>query len=383
MSSTKWVSTWANATSILTRQVENYTKDITLRYPVQIRFKGNSLRFTFSNYCGTEPITITNATVALSDSKGVLKGEVFDITFNGNAGVTIPTKTEIKSDEVNLDVKALDYVSVSIYLGEFTETRSAVLVTGPYSYGYYALGNNTKSAVLPAEKMKSTNWFYFLNNIEVKTEDSNKALICYGDSITAQDWPDFLTERCIEKGFNTTAIVRRAVCGTRILRQYECIQYDSYGLKGSNRFEREISSISGAKAVIIQHGINDIIHPVGAENNIFRPWEDLPTADEMIEGLKEYIRIAKSLGLKVYGGTLLPIEGWRTYADFREKLRNEVNEWIRTTDLFDGVVDFDLALRSEENPSAFKNGFDSGDHLHPSSSAYREMANTVPEELLI
>ena len=279
MSSTKWVSTWANATSILTRQVENYTKDITLRYPVQIRFKGNSLRFTFSNYCGTEPITITNATVALSDSKGVLKGEVFDITFNGNAGVTIPTKTEIKSDEVNLDVKALDYVSVSIYLGEFTETRSAVLVTGPYSYGYYALGNNTKSAVLPAEKMKSTNWFYFLNNIEVKTEDSNKALICYGDSITAQDWPDFLTERCIEKGFNTTAIVRRAVCGTRILRQYECIQYDSYGLKGSNRFEREISSISGAKAVIIQHGINDIIHPVGAENNIFRPWEDLPTAD--------------------------------------------------------------------------------------------------------
>ena len=103
----------------------------------------------------------------------------------------------------------------------------------------------------------------------------------------------------------------------------------------------------------------------------------------MIEGLKEYIRIAKSLGLKVYGGTLLPIEGWRTYADFREKLRNEVNEWIRTTDLFDGVVDFDLALRSEENPSAFKNGFDSGDHLHPSSSAYREMANTVPEELLI
>ena len=383
MSSTKWVSTWANATSILTRQVENYTKDITLRYPVQIRFKGNSLRFTFSNCGGTEPITITNATVALSDSKGVLKGEVFDITFNGNAGVTIPTKTEIKSDEVNLDVKALDYVSVSIYLGEFTETRSAVLVTGPYSYGYYALGNNTKSAVLPAEKMKSTNWFYFLNNIEVKTEDSNKALICYGDSITAQDWPDFLTERCIEKGFNTTAIVRRAVCGTRILRQYECIQYDSYGLKGSNRFEREISSISGAKAVIIQHGINDIIHPVGAENNIFRPWEDLPTADEMIEGLKEYIRIAKSLGLKVYGGTLLPIEGWRTYADFREKLRNEVNEWIRTTDLFDGVVDFDLALRSEENPSAFKNGFDSGDHLHPSSSAYREMANTVPEELLI
>lgn len=382
MNNTKWVSTWANATSILTRQFENYTKDITLRYPVQTRFSGDSLRFTFSNYCGNEAITITNATVALSDSKGNLTSAPVDITFNNNESVRINPKEEIKSDPISLKVNALDYISVSIYLGDFTETRSAVLVTGPYSYGYYALGNNTKEAVLPADKTKSTNWFYFLNNIEVLTEKDNKALICYGDSITAQDWPDYLTEKCINNKFNKTAIVRRAVCGTRILRQYECIQYDSYGLKGSNRFEREISSISGAEAVIIQHGINDIIHPVGSENNIFRPWSDLPTAEELIEGIREYIKIARKLGLKVYGGTLLPIEGWRTYADFREDLRNKVNSWIRTTDEFDGVVDFDKALRNENRKSAFKEGFDSGDHLHPSTKAYIEMANTVPEELL-
>lgn len=229
--------------------------------------------------------------------------------------------------------------------------------------------------------MKSTNWFYFLNNVEVLTEEKNKTVICYGDSITAQSWPDYLAEKCFEN-YKDTAIVRRAVCGTRILRQYECIQYDSYGLKGSNRFEREISSVSGADSVIIQHGINDIIHPVGVENNVFRPWSDLPTAEEMIAGIEEYIRIARNLGLKVYGGTLLPIEGWRTYADFREKLRNEVNDWIRTTDKFDGVVDFDKALRDENNHSAFKNGYDSGDHLHPSEIAYKVMAETVPEDVL-
>ena len=381
MENTKWVSTWANATSIITRQVENYTKDITLRYPIKSAFKGSKLRFGFSNFCGTESITITSATVAKSDEKGNLLSDTTAITFDGKESVTIEKGIEIKSDEIPFNINSDEYISVSFYLKDFTETRSAVLVTGPLSKGYYALGNNINEKVLPVEKMKSTNWFYFLNNVEVLTEEKNKTVICYGDSITAQSWPDYLAEKFFEN-YKDTAIVRRAVCGTRILRQYECIQYDSYGLKGSNRFEREISSISGADSVIIQHGINDIIHPVGVENNVFRPWSDLPTAEEMIVGIEEYIKIARNLGLKVYGGTLLPIEGWRTYADFREKLRNEVNYWIRTTDKFDGVVDFDKALRDENNHSAFKNGYDSGDHLHPSEIAYKVMAETVPESIL-
>jgi lysophospholipase L1-like esterase len=383
MENNKWVSVWGNATSILTRQVENYTKNITLRYPVKMMFSGSKLRFTFSNYCGNEPITITGATVAPSDSDGVLEGgKIKNITFNGSEQVTIKACTEIKSDAVEISVKPSEYISVSIYLGDFTETRSAVLVTGPLSGGYYSLGDQTGATVLPVDKTKSTNWYYFINNIEVLTSENKKSLICYGDSITAQSWPDYLTLRCIENGYNNTAVVRRAVCGTRVLRQYECIQYDSYGLKGSNRFEREVSSISGGDAVIIQHGINDIIHPVGEENNVFRPWSDLPTASELIDGIKKYIEIAKKLGLKVYGGTLLPIEGWRTYARFREELRNQVNDWIRTTNDFDGCVDFDKALRSENRHSSFAQGYDSGDHLHPSESAYKKMAEIVPEELL-
>ena len=40
--------------------------------------------------------------------------------------------------------------------------------------------------------------------------------------------------------------------------------------------------VAGADAVLIQHGINDIIHPVGIEVNPFRPWSDLPTAQGLI-----------------------------------------------------------------------------------------------------
>ncbi len=121
------------------------------------------------------------------------------------------------------------------------------------------------------------------------------------------------------------------------------------GLKGTNRFPHEIPT-TGADTVIIQQGINDIIHPVGIETNPFRPMSDLPTAKELIDGYRYYIEEAKKLHLKVYMGTLLPIFGWRTYATFRDDLRNELNAWIRSAKEIDGCIDFDLALRGSENP---------------------------------
>ncbi len=228
---------------------------------------------------------------------------------------------------------------------------------------------------------RNTNWFYFLSNVEVYTDDINRAVLCYGDSITSQAWPDELTLRLFRDKIEHTAIVRRAASGTRVLRQYDNITYDSYGLKGSVRFPREAKA-SGADTVIIQHGINDIIHPVGVEVNPFRPWSDLPTAEELIQGLRQYIWQAKEYGLDVYMGTLLPIYGWRTYEPFREELRCAVNEWIRSTKEIQGCIDFDKAVCDSLDPRAFAQGFDSGDHLHPSAAAYKRMAEEVPQSLL-
>ena len=200
-------------------------------------------------------------------------------------------------------------------------------MTGPLSKGFFSLGDQTHAKSLPMNDTKTTNWFYFLSNIELMTSEENHMVICYGDSITAGAWPDYLTLLARENPDNHTAFIRRATSGSRILRQYECITYDSYGLKGTNRFPHEIPT-TGADTVIIQQGINDIIHPVGIETNPFRPMSDLPTARELIDGYRYYIEEAKKLHLKVYMGTLLPIFGWRTYATFRDDLRNEVNAWI-------------------------------------------------------
>jgi len=375
---TKWVSCWGNATSIIDQKECTYSKDLTLRYPVRIVFNGSHMRFRFSNLTGMEPVTLSKACVAKVADEYV----PVPITFDCRRSVTIQPQQEIESDDVAFAVTAGDEVEVSMYFAGYTQMNSGTLITGPLSKGRYAYGDYAESRELPLDLTRNTNWFYFLNTIDVLTEEKNRAVVCYGDSITAQSWPDYLAIRCWDSGLRNVAIIRRAVSGTRILRQYECITYAAYGLRGEIRFPIELN-VAGASDVIIQHGINDIIHPVGTDVNPFRPWSDLPTVDEMICGTKKlYIRRARQFCLRVWSGTLLPIYGWRTYNEMRDGMRRQFNEWLRTSPEFDGCIDFDLAVRDPERPEAFAPGYDSGDHLHPSEAAYKRMAEAVPMDII-
>ena len=364
----KWVACWGNATSITNRCEATYAKDLTLRYPIRMCFSGTMLRFRFSNLTGTEPVELTK----------VYAGHT-PITFGGKTSVSLMPGTETESDAISYTVHRGDTIEVSMYLEGFTQMNSGTLITGPLSKGFYAYGDYAEAEELPLDLTRHTNWFYFLNTIDILTSAENRAVVCYGDSITAQSWPDYMAQMAL--GSNV-AVIRRAVSGTRILRQYDCITYQAYGLKGATRFPIEMN-VAGATDVIIQHGINDIIHPVGADVNPFRPWSDLPTVEEMEQGVENiYVKPAKELGLKVWSGTLLPIFGWRTYNEKRDEMRQQFNEWLRTSPIFDGCIDFDAAVRSATNPKAFAEGFDSGDHLHPSERAYEAMAQAAVHKLI-
>ena len=374
MSHEKWVSVWGNAVSIAENRPERYAKDITIRYPIHIPFDSSAIRLTFDNYCGTEPVTLTKTTVFHS-------GKFYPVLFGGEGSVTIPAEGAAVSDPLQLPVTSNELIQVSFYLADFTLMRSVVYTCGPLSEGVYANGDCTQVPYFDIENSRATHLFYFLSNVAVLTAPENRSIICYGDSITAQDWPDYLKLRCHREGGDRTAIIRRAASGTRILRQYSCLKYESYGLMGSNRFAHEVPT-DGADTVIIQQGINDIIHPVGEEKNVFRPMSDMPTAWDLIEGLKAYIALAREYGYKVYVGTLLPMGGWRTDAPFRQLIRHAYNDFIRTTDLIDGCIDFDKALEDPNKPDHFLPEYDSGDHLHPSPKGYQRMAMEVPIELL-
>ncbi len=368
----KWVATWGTATSISDRKECVYAKDLTLRYPIHCCFNGTKIRLHFSNLTGSETVILSKVYV---DSTPV--------TVQGRYELAIAPGTELVSDEISFHATAGSTLTVSMYLGNCTQMNAGTLVTGPLSGGQYAYGDFAASDELPADLTRNTSWYYFLNTVDVLTADEGaRAICCYGDSITAQDWPDYMQLALENRGMQNVAVVRRAVCGTRILRQYDCITYQAYGLKGETRFPIEIN-VAGCDTVIIQHGINDIIHPVGVEVNRFRPMSDLPTVDDMIEGYRQfYLPYARQRNLTVLSGTLLPIYGWRTYAPFREELRGAFNQWLRTASDFDGCIDFDAAVRDSSHPEQFAPGFDSGDHLHPSSAAYKAMADAAVEKLL-
>ena len=369
----KWVAMWGNAMSIVDNMPETYSKNITLRYPIFCPFDGDKIRLRFDNFCGTEPIVINKITISKSDFEENAIENTFVTVDIPKEGLKILPKENIITNPIPFNINQGETILISFYLQNFTLMRSAVAIRGPLSGGYYGLGDLTEVARPDINITKKTNWYYFLSDIDIYTEEENKAVICYGDSITSQDWPDYLMMLLKKNNVNNLSIIRKAASGTRILKEYSCITYESYGLCGKNRIPRELN-VSGAKYIIIQQGINDIIHPVGLNVNKFRPMEDLPTLSQLIEGMNFYINESKKKGLDIFLGTLLPIYGWRTYEDFREELKNGFNDWMRYKVDEKHVIDFHKALEDENDKRKFKNGYDSGDHLHPSINAYKKMA---------
>ena len=376
----KWVTMWGNAQSKVMPQPATYARDLTLRYPIFVPFDGNKIRITLDNYCVDEDIKIDLVSVGIGSSlSDEIKSDISYLTFSGKKEVTIKAHEYIISDELNINLKSDEYLIVSIYIKDFVNLTGGVDIIGPLSKGYFAYGNQINYKKLDINTSKSTSWVYLLSNVDIYTDDINRAIICYGDSITSQDWPDYMLLDLRERNIKNISIVRKAVSGTRILRQYECITYQSYGLKGENRFMHEISSVSGADTVIVQHGINDIIHPVGEEVNIFRPMSDLPTSSELIDGINYYKNIADKLKLKFIVGTLLPIYNWRTYASFREELKNDFNNLLRSNYDF---IDFEKEVgQLDNNIWKFKENCDSGDHLHPSKYAYKLMGEAASKKI--
>ncbi len=104
--------------------------------------------------------------------------------------------------------------------------------------------------------------------------------------------------------------------------------------------------------VIVHLELNDIF------NWLNKPEEDV-TPDQMIAGLKQLALRARTKGLRVYGGTLVPFENQSfrssTWKPEREKTRQAVNEWIRESGgAFDAVIDFDKAVRDPSHPARMR-----------------------------
>jgi lysophospholipase L1-like esterase len=103
----------------------------------------------------------------------------------------------------------------------------------------------------------------------------------------------------------------------------------------------------------------------------------LSPAGQIIAGYENLIAAAHAASLKIFGATLTPFQGAGYYSAAGEAEREAINHWIRTSGAFDGVIDFDQAVRDPADPLKLLPSYDSGDHLHPNDAGYQAMANAV------
>jgi lysophospholipase L1-like esterase len=139
------------------------------------------------------------------------------------------------------------------------------------------------------------------------------------------------------------------------------------------RADRDVFSVPGLSYVVLLEGINDI----GFSGKTPFSTTPLLPFDDLIAGYKQLAMRAHTRGVKIFIGTLLPFEGAFYFADDKEKLRQQVNAWIRSSKDFDGVIDFEAAVADPTHPTRIRAEFDSGDHLHPNASGYKAMGDSI------
>ena len=374
----KWTGTWAASPMAVGNGFSRIPfADVTLREIAHVSIGGEVVRVRFTNVAGKDPLIIRDAHIALRASgASIQEGTDRALTFDGSDTVRIPAGAEMYSDPVRLDVPALSDVAVSFYLPS-QNMRRETFHDNANQDNYMVHGNMATAATLSNPRILPS--WYFLDGVDVQAEQSSAAIVALGDSITDgwqstpnenHRWPDDLAVRLNHSpDLKHVGVLNQGIGGNRVLN-------DGYGPSAMKRFDRDVLAQSDARYVIILEAINDI----GRLHDLRDP-DDAVTAAQLELGLKQMAESAHEHGFKVIGATLTPYQGAGYYSTKGEQVREALNDWIRTSGVFDGVADFDKATRDPANPRRFAPQYDSGDHLHPNDAGYQAMANAIDLKL--
>ncbi|PTL83792.1 SGNH/GDSL hydrolase family protein [Vitiosangium sp. GDMCC 1.1324] len=385
-----WVGTWTasqqapwGAELPLPTGVPATLSDQTLRQFARVSVGGTRVRIVLSNEYGTRPVTVGPVHLARAHAKGgsaIVASAGRTLTFDGQPEVTIPAGGKVVSEPVELAVPALSTLAVSLFLPGPAHVHT--FHWDGRQTAYLSSGN-----VVGAPELSQATSFHgriLLSEVQVDAPVGTRVVVALGDSITEGNgstpdanrrWPDFLAERLAAE---RVAVLNAGISGGRLLA-------DGMGVSALARFERDVLSQPQVRTVVVLMGINDISWP----RSSFAPNASVPTAERIIAGYRELISRAHARGVRIVGATLPPfngaLEGSAIKGYFhpsKERVRQAVNAWIRSSREFDGVADFDARLRDPARPDAMLPAYDSGDHLHPGDRGYQTMAETFDLKLL-
>lgn len=348
---------------------ESFT-NLTIRHVVYASTGGTAPRVRVSNLRGTTSLTVGHVDLAEQSIGGVAKtGSHHRLTFGGSGTVTIPAGQERLSDAADMTVVSGQNLLISIYLpgstGPSTVHPAALMNTYVSVAGNHAADDS--SADFPTPRRWS--WF-FLSGLDVVSSTATGTVVAFGDSITDgysssqltnRRYPDYLARRlAAQPGGSKLGVVNAGMAGNMLLRD----RAPTVGGRSAlNRFDHDAFDHPNVRAVILLEGINDLMADV--------------TAAQLQEGYRRLVDKGHARGVKVYGGTILPFGGASLYTASREAVRQNVNAWIRTSDAFDGVVDFDAALRDPAAGSKLLPAYAHTDNLHLTDAGMSAMADSV------
>jgi lysophospholipase L1-like esterase len=298
------------------------------------------------------------------------------LRFHGQAGVTVPPGGEYVSDPIDWKSNRADHLAVSLFVRALPKQQSAHLAA--HATQFIVPGDQSSNIDLK-DGRKVASW-YQVSGIEVETEPQPSVVVAIGDSITDGSgstmdgndrWTDFLIDRLAQDGGAATAVVNAGIGGNCLLR--ECT-----GPRLLDRFDRDVLKRPGVTHAIVLIGVNDL-------GRLHRGQNETPASRAVLvaaleSGWRDLVQRAHKQGVCLIAGTLTPYGASTLYKPRPENEadRQEINGWIRTSGLFDGVADFDAAVRDPSAPDQLQSAFDSGDHLHLSPAGYRAMAGAVP-----
>ncbi len=349
--------------------IPTITNNQTVRMIVHASIPGQRIRVELSNAFGKSVVAVGDAHVALrSNGSSIDSDSDRQLTFSGRKSVDIQPGAVIVSDPVDLDLKPMSDLAISLYITK-AEGQPTNHTPGLHT-AYVSTGDTTASATMPSPTTNTS--YVWLRSVDVVAPAPSFAISCLGDSITDgfrttvdanTAWPTLLAKRFSERQQGPRiAVLNAGISGNQVLR-------DGAGVSALARFDRDVATEPGVRWVVLLEAINDInIHGqiTGA---------GAVTAEDLIAGYKQLIARAHMDHMKIMGATLTPDEGVWLAGPVGEATRQKVNQWIRNSGAFDAVVDFDAVIRDPADPKRMRAEFDSGDHIHPNDAGNAAMAN--------
>ena len=389
-SAESWARSWAASPQAPTPSGGRFPgsptfHDQTVRQIVRLSGGGSRVRIRFTNEYGAAPVQVGGAHVALAgDGSAIRPGTDHILTFGGKPTATVAPGAPLLSDPVDMKAAPLARLAISLYLPGTVD--SCTCHGTAMQIGYIASGDATGAAELADSKPLQQR--AMISGVDVASGHPAKTIVAFGDSITDgvgstpganRRWPDLLADRLVKRGGSAVYVANEGISGNRVLG-------DGAGVSALARFDRDVLATPGLAYVIVFEGINDIgigyAPKDGPSARFFPPNAGPPpTAEDLIAADRQMIARAHERGVKIYGATIAPYEGAAYASPEGDKVREGVNTWIRTGHAFDGVLDFDKALRDPAHPARYRDGFHAGDHLHGSDAGYHAVANSIDLKL--